>query len=242
MSDAPKKLRKSGKKCFAKEHLQLGARLAKDTTKELLLQAGKKLFARKGLDGITVKDLATEAGVNVSLVSYYYQGKEGLYEACLLECGRESLALSQRLLTPPLSSEDFHLRLQLFIDEMYEFFSKNQDHVRTLLREIESEDSVFQRDYKEVFEETFLKVFITLVEFFRGAQKIGLIRKNLDPHLITVLFRGAMSQVVRTDFLSQRYYKMSLLEPKFREKTRNHLLEIFLQGILVETTSSGIVK
>jgi AcrR family transcriptional regulator len=47
--------------------------------KERLAKAGRELFAQRGFHATSVRDIANRAGVNVSLVSYYFGGKEQLY-------------------------------------------------------------------------------------------------------------------------------------------------------------------
>jgi AcrR family transcriptional regulator len=51
--------------------------------KEKLLAAATRLFAEKGFAGVSIRQLAETAGVNSAMISYYYSGKEGLYEAVL---------------------------------------------------------------------------------------------------------------------------------------------------------------
>ena len=51
--------------------------------KEKLLTAATRLFAEKGFAGVSIRQLAEAAGVNSAMISYYYGGKEGLYEAVL---------------------------------------------------------------------------------------------------------------------------------------------------------------
>ncbi|NUU62079.1 TetR family transcriptional regulator [Paenibacillus agri] len=46
-----------------------------------ILLAAKKLFARQGYDGTSVRQICEEAGANVALVSYYFGGKENLMRA-----------------------------------------------------------------------------------------------------------------------------------------------------------------
>jgi AcrR family transcriptional regulator len=61
-------------------------------TKERLLAAAEKLFAERGFDDVSVRDLAAEAAVNVAAVNYHFQGKENLYQEVLrrrLEFKRE---------------------------------------------------------------------------------------------------------------------------------------------------------
>jgi len=51
--------------------------------REKLLAAGTELFAAQGFAGVSIRELATAAGVNSALISYHYGGKEGLYEAVI---------------------------------------------------------------------------------------------------------------------------------------------------------------
>ncbi|MCY1139394.1 TetR family transcriptional regulator [Actinoplanes sp. Pm04-4] len=52
-------------------------------TRQLLLDAARHRFASDGYAATTVRDIADDAGVNVALISRYFQSKEGLFEACL---------------------------------------------------------------------------------------------------------------------------------------------------------------
>ena len=52
-------------------------------TRRALLQAARRRFAGQGYASTTVRQVADDAGVNVSLISRYFSSKEGLFEACL---------------------------------------------------------------------------------------------------------------------------------------------------------------
>lgn len=54
-----------------------------DGTRQLLLDAARRRFARHGYAAATVRDIAADAGVNVALISRYFESKIGLFEACL---------------------------------------------------------------------------------------------------------------------------------------------------------------
>jgi AcrR family transcriptional regulator len=53
-----------------------------------LVKAGIRVFAEKGFEGARIREIADLAGVNVSLVSFHYGGKEGLYRTLLRHAGR----------------------------------------------------------------------------------------------------------------------------------------------------------
>lgn len=46
-----------------------------------ILGAAEELFAEKGFDGTSVRDIAHLAGVNLAMISYYFGSKEKLFEA-----------------------------------------------------------------------------------------------------------------------------------------------------------------
>ncbi|NBE93437.1 TetR/AcrR family transcriptional regulator [Nonomuraea sp. KC401] len=52
-----------------------------ERTKARILQAALQQFAAKGFAGARVSEIAASAGVNKQLISYYFGGKEGLYQA-----------------------------------------------------------------------------------------------------------------------------------------------------------------
>lgn len=49
-----------------------------ETSREKLIQSAERLFADRGFDGVSVRDIANDAQVNSALIGYYFHGKEGL--------------------------------------------------------------------------------------------------------------------------------------------------------------------
>lgn len=72
-----------------------------------LLHAALRLFARKGFAKTSTREIAREAGVNISAISYYFNDKNGLYGACFSEpMGGDSDDLVAICNTPGLSLEE----------------------------------------------------------------------------------------------------------------------------------------
>jgi AcrR family transcriptional regulator len=55
----------------------------------LLLDAARHRFARDGYAATTLRDIADDAGVNVALISRYFESKEGLFAASLRAAAEE---------------------------------------------------------------------------------------------------------------------------------------------------------
>ena len=46
-----------------------------------IMEAAEKLFAEKGFNGTSVRDIAETADVNLAMISYYFGSKDKLLEA-----------------------------------------------------------------------------------------------------------------------------------------------------------------
>jgi AcrR family transcriptional regulator len=55
-----------------------GYRLSSQDTKTRILDAAERLFASKGIEGVSVRTVLAEAGVNVALAHYHFGGRKGL--------------------------------------------------------------------------------------------------------------------------------------------------------------------
>ena len=52
-----------------------------DAAPDRILDAAERLFAEKGFEGASVRDLAAAAEVNLAAIHYHFGGKEALYRA-----------------------------------------------------------------------------------------------------------------------------------------------------------------
>ncbi len=54
-----------------------------DDTRQLLLEAGLRLFSQQGYESVSTRELAGEAKVNIAAIAYHFGGKRDLYRAVL---------------------------------------------------------------------------------------------------------------------------------------------------------------
>jgi AcrR family transcriptional regulator len=62
-------------------------------TRQRLLEAAERLFAERGFENVSVRDICSEAGANVAAVNYYFRDKWGLY----LEVIQVNIAFSKQM-------------------------------------------------------------------------------------------------------------------------------------------------
>lgn len=67
-------------------------------SKQKVIDAASSLFFQKGFDGTSVRDIADKASVNVSLISYYFKGKQGLLEFAVTQYYEEYLKVIEKVL------------------------------------------------------------------------------------------------------------------------------------------------
>ena len=109
-----------------------------DLTRDRILQAALESFAERGFKATTVRDICSQAGVNVASVNYYFRSKESLYKEALVYSFKEvdrkypPAVLASELLPP----ED---RLRLFIRTLLLRLMDNGQlglHAKLMAREI----------------------------------------------------------------------------------------------------------
>lgn len=54
-----------------------------ENSKQKILSAATKLFAHKGFDAVSVREICKEANANLCLISYNFGGKQELYNAII---------------------------------------------------------------------------------------------------------------------------------------------------------------
>ena len=68
---------------------RLGRRPGEPETRNEILDAAEKAFARHGYAATSLREIALRAGVNAALVQYYFGSKEGLFSAIFVRRGQE---------------------------------------------------------------------------------------------------------------------------------------------------------
>ncbi|MHC1706786.1 MAG: TetR/AcrR family transcriptional regulator [Bacteroidales bacterium] len=95
---------------------------ATQNTEELILEAARKVFARKGLEGARMQEIADEAGINKALLHYYFRNKEKLFELVFQEVLSKFIGGIGTLLTTDIP---FFQKIERFIGEYLNLLMTN---------------------------------------------------------------------------------------------------------------------
>jgi AcrR family transcriptional regulator len=87
----------------------------RQNTKTQLLEAAGHVFAEKGFDRATGREICERAGANTAAVNYYFGGMDGLYAAVLEEANRRLIPLAT-LASTVAGQPDAKRQLQAIIE------------------------------------------------------------------------------------------------------------------------------
>jgi len=92
------------------------------TTEERILEAAKKVFHSKGFDGARMQEIADEAGVNKSLVHYYFRNKDNIFQAVFEAAFSKLMARVNEIF---FSDLPFTVKIETFLNYYITFLSQN---------------------------------------------------------------------------------------------------------------------
>ena len=73
-----------GRPSVKRAKARAGAEVPSPTSRERLLDAGERLFAEHGYDGVALRAIAQAADVNLGTIPYFFGTKENLFKQFLL--------------------------------------------------------------------------------------------------------------------------------------------------------------
>src|SRR3954465_4747970 len=92
------------------------------STENRILDAARKVFLVKGMDGARMQDIANEAGINKAMLHYYFRSKEKLFEMIFQE---EIGKLMLRITDIFASDEPLFIKIEMFCRQYIETVIEN---------------------------------------------------------------------------------------------------------------------
>jgi TetR/AcrR family transcriptional regulator, fatty acid metabolism regulator protein len=185
-----------------------------------ILEAGIKVFARKGFHNARVSEIAAEAGVADGTIYIYFKNKDEL----LIKVFEESLAGIIARFERELSQEPDPLgRLKRFIRLHLEQMEQNQALAEVIQVELRQSNK-FMKEYVPARFYDYLDIIARIVS---EGQQAGLIRPEVSPGIFKRALFGALDEIS--------------LQWVLRNKGRDYLKTageqlcgIFLKGVINE--------
>lgn len=192
-----------------------------------IMETAEILFAEKGFNGTSVRDIADKANVNLAMISYYFGSKEKLLEALFSYRGEYiKLKLESMIGNKELSSID---KMNTLIDHYIDKIMSQQCFSRIMVREQVMNHT---GTTAELIFEMKKRNQELITKLIQEGQKTREFRKNIDVPLMMATLVGTANSMVTT----QHYYRninhlQSMTDEEFqkhiRKKLSQHLKKIF---------------
>ncbi len=180
-----------------------------DTRKEILA-AARRVFAQRGLNGTTVREVAKAAKVNNAMIYYHFRHKDDLYRSVLAD----SFSAMMNIWNDPVFKQKTSVRAKIekYLSGFIRFHKGNEELRRIMAMEFAASGGSCAR----ICEQYFAENFSHLTALFREGMRTGEL-KTFDPPLAA----GALIGIVVHNFILQPMTKhlhgraMSLDPKKF---------------------------
>ena len=145
--------------------------------RQQLLASARNLFAKHGYDAVSTRALAEAAQVNPAMISYYFDNKQGLYEAMLADVFQP---LVQRLGGLLASAGEQPRPIHTFLDAYMRTLGANPWMPPLILREVVAEGGRLRAWFIQQFAS---KGGGLLTQLIKREQEAGRLRADLDTTL-----------------------------------------------------------
>ncbi len=116
-------------------------------TEERIFEAATEVFIEKGMDGARMQDIADKAGMNKSLLHYYYRTKDRLFNAVFEKTAAEVFKKFAPVFDENLSLEE---KIRFFLREHIAFLQKNPRLPSFLLNEINRNPAIVRKYIQKI--------------------------------------------------------------------------------------------
>ncbi|MDB9313017.1 helix-turn-helix domain containing protein [Spirulina sp. CS-785/01] len=192
-----------------------------ESTRDRILQAALRLFARKGYDATTTRDLAAAAKVAEGTIFRHFSNKK----AILIEVATQGwVDILTDLLTELSEMGSYKAVAQVMKRRMLRM-RENSDLMRVCFMEAQFHPELRDRIQTEVIE----KMTDVAEAFFETAMDRGIYRP-MNPKIVAQVFLGMFA----ISGFSQETIIDPHASPKAMQEMAEGIAEIFLNGVLVK--------
>ena len=191
-----------------------------------IMDAATPLFAQKGFAGVSVKEIAEAAGVNIALISYHFGGKENLYSTIL----ETQFELVDKIISLIRKEEHCPIEKMRRFSQEYVKVNKSCPNIHRLIYgEIINPSTCYETIVKPGASRS--RDFVA--ECIQAGISSGQIRSDIKPDCANMLLAG----VLHFYFLSSQLADSFLVvENDKAEYYMTEAIDIYLRGILNNAT------
>lgn len=199
--------------------------------KTQIIESAIELFAEKGYEGTSIRDLATKADVNVAMINYYFGSKEKLFE-CMVQ---QKAAYTKDMLEEIVNNNELSEieKLDSIIDSYVTRLFSNRKFHRVIHHEI-------MLNERESLQNVIVNLLYPNSLLIKGVIETGIkkgVFKKVDSILVIATIIGTINQVLLSKkfcnkLLSKEEDYVPYEDPKFKKRVSDHLKELMHSYLL----------
>lgn len=154
---------------------------------EMILRHSARVFAEKGYEGASIRDISHASGISLSGLYYYVESKQKLLYLIQIHTFRTILSELQNKLE---GTPDPAVRLRILVHNHLEYFLRHPMEMKVLARE----DDVLVGDYRKEVAEIKRRYYATALAIFEELRRAGQARR-LNPRIAVLSLFGMMNWI-----------------------------------------------
>lgn len=182
---------------------------------EIILRHAAHVFAEKGYEGASIRDISRASGVSLSGLYYYVESKQKLLYLIQIHTFRTILSHLQHELQ---EITDPAARLRILVRNHLEYFLRHPMEMKVLARE----DDALAGEYRKEVAEIKRRYYGTALEIFEELRRAGQARR-LNPRIAVLSLFGMMNWI--------HTWHRPQLDPQ-AEALSDVMSEMFLHGVM----------
>ena len=194
-------------------------------TEDKIFEAATEVFIEKGLDGSRMQDIADRAGMNKSLLHYYYRSKDRLFNAVF-----EMIAMQMVKKFSPVFDANTSLeeKIRFFFREHISFLQKNPRLPAFLLNEINRNPARIKKFLANVNVEN---VWSMLYEQHKEElDRYNITRENI-PQIMTTLIGISVFPFAAKKLLEGIFGQMGVKFDDYLEERKTFAADFMISGL-----------
>ncbi len=200
---------------------------AESDTRAEILAAARRVFAQRGLDGTSVREVAEAAGVNNAMIYYHFKDKQDLYRSVLSDSFSSMATIWNDEIFK--TSASVKQKIQKYVEGFIRFQQVNEDLRRILAMEFAGSG----QKSTWICEKYFADNYAHLTRIFREGMRKGELKK-FDPSLAVASLIGVVVHNFILQPMAEHVHGRCVnLSPK---KFGAFVTELFFSGL---TSKSG---
>jgi AcrR family transcriptional regulator len=207
----------------------------KPEKKEQILSAAEKLFALRGFDATSVRDICQEADVNVAMVNYYFGSKDGMFREMVAQKALYArVALEELVANKQLSPMQ---KMDLVIEHQVTRMFRQKSYTMVIIREMSKDRGDGQRN---ILQEIFIPNMKLIKTIIIEGNESGEFRK-VDTELTIATIIGAIWNIISTGdtMLACMGSEIAPEDPEeLKKRVIRHLQQLIRHHLLIEANGT----